>query len=554
MSSSIIGEEFQGYQVLAPLGQGGFGRTFLVRAEVDNREVKAGQKYVIKEFYPTTTDPESLKIAQERFLREAAVLLDMGRKHTQIPRLLNYFRNDDGCYLVQEYIEGETLAQKLKREGLLSSADVAKILLQVLPILDFLHSRKIIHRDVKPDNIILRANDGKPVLIDFGAVKESVNTVISTSHGKAVSVIVGSPGFMSPEQGQGRPVYASDLYSLGLTAIYLLTGKSAQDLNTHYYTQELIWQAAAKDVDPHLAEVLERAIRFNPRERFKTAQVMLEAIKRLPLVTTVGQTDEVPQTSSNSTVLPSPTAPTQHFLREVILTPPPIKRLVSPCNRPKPRWRLRLSIFAAVTAGVAGTLYYVSRIQYQQQILTDVKALQQQQRYPECVQKIESLGAVHNLPLELQALKSNCLLSLAQQEAKQGRLGLAIARISEIPVNSPIRNAASRLQEQWSQQILERATQDYLQGRLQAAIEQANSIPEIAPQRITAHASIQSWQSEWERNQKSIQAARAALRVGDWQMAQSKASEVTTPYWQRQAEPLLQQANRLAEKPIVVSP
>lgn len=557
-ADQMIGEELRGYRILAPLGQGGFGRTFLVRAEANATEAEAGHKYVLKEFCPNMTDPESRQIAQDRFLREAAVLLDMGQKHDQIPRLLSYFRHQDGFYLVQEYIAGETLTQRVERQGPLSSATVAQILQQVLPILSFLHNQKIIHRDVKPDNIILRAADGKPVLIDFGAVKESVNTVITTGHGKAVSVIVGSPGFMPPEQATGRPTYVSDLYSLGLTAIYLLTGKAPQDLNTHYYSQELIWQAAVTDLDPALAEVLEKAICFNPRDRYDTAQVMLDAINQLKFDSEPGQLNghiHTPTVADPDVVpLASPTAPTQLFSADQAGIVPTVKRIISPRHRPKLRWRLRLAIFSLLAAGLGATLYSLQVIKQQQVILANVQELRQQGRYPECVAKLASLGAVNTLPPDLQNLKSDCHLAWAEQEAQAGHLGAAIAQTNQVANNATIYPAASRLQDKWAKQLLDAAKQDYLQGRLQVAVDLANSIPESSSHRVIAQASIQTWQLEWERNQKHIRAAQTALQVGDWQEAQVRASEVTTPYWLRQAEPLLLRASRLAEQPPQSSP
>ncbi len=118
-----------------------------------------------------------------------------------------------------------------------------------------------------------------PVLIDFGAVKETMATAMSSSGGVTNSIAIGSPGFMSAEQAAGRPLYSSDLYSLGLTAIYMLTGKIPQEFPTDPATGEILWRSFAPTVSPGLAMVLDRAIRFNPRDRFPTAQDMLEALK-----------------------------------------------------------------------------------------------------------------------------------------------------------------------------------------------------------------------------------------------------------------------------------
>ena len=137
--------------------------------------------------------------------------------------------------------------QKVKEEGVFSEGQVKDILLSLLPVLDYIHSQGIIHRDIKPENIMLRERDGKPVLIDFGAVKEVVATIVDLDGSPTSSIVIGSPGFMPLEQAAGKPVFASDLYSLGLTAIYLLTGKRPKEL-TDLLTGEISWRKYAADV------------------------------------------------------------------------------------------------------------------------------------------------------------------------------------------------------------------------------------------------------------------------------------------------------------------
>jgi serine/threonine-protein kinase len=148
-----------------------------------------------------------------------------------------------------------------------------------LPVLSYVHNRRIVHRDIKPENIILRDLDRLPILIDFGAVKEAMATVVNSSSTSAFSAAIGTPGYMPSEQAAGRPLYSSDLYSLGLTAIFLLTGKSPQDLETDPRTGEIIWQQHASNLDSGFISVLDRAIRFHPRDRFASAKEMLAALQ-----------------------------------------------------------------------------------------------------------------------------------------------------------------------------------------------------------------------------------------------------------------------------------
>jgi serine/threonine-protein kinase len=261
------------YRVLQALGAGGFGNTFLA----EDTHMPSGRRCVIKQLKPVTHDAQAYKLVQERFQREAAVLEDLGEGNNQIPRLYAYFSEAGQFYLVQEYIEGDTLTKKVEKGGTLSEREVQQILVSLLPVLDYVHSRRMVHRDIKPDNIIIRKRDGLPVLIDFGAVKEAMNTVVN-SGSPAQSMVIGTPGFMSAEQAGGRPTYASDLYGLGLTAVYLLTGKIPQELQTDDRTGEILWRQYAPNINSHLAMVIDRAIRFNAHDRFATAREMLNAL------------------------------------------------------------------------------------------------------------------------------------------------------------------------------------------------------------------------------------------------------------------------------------
>ena len=263
------------YLILDTLGRGGFGETYLV----EDRHLPSQRKCVLKQLNPIVEQPEIPAWMKERFQREAAILEELGEQNQQIPRLYAYFTEQGKFYLVQEWIEGETLAQKHHREGNLNSGQVQAILIQLLPVLDFLHQRQMIHRDLKPENIILRKSDRLPILIDFGAVKEAMSTTAHHNNNSSLSISIGTPGYMASEQAAGRPTYASDLYSLGLTAIFLLTGKSPQDLETDPETGEIIWHQYSKNIDPKLVTVLDRAVKFHPRDRFNSAAAMLSALE-----------------------------------------------------------------------------------------------------------------------------------------------------------------------------------------------------------------------------------------------------------------------------------
>jgi serine/threonine-protein kinase len=279
------------YKIIKELGDGGFGKTYVAQ----DTHMPSNRYSVIKQLKPMNQGSEIYQIVQDRFLREAAILEQLGGGSNQIPSLYAYFESNGQFYLVQEYIKGQTLSEKLRTQGKFSSDAVKDIVVKILPVLDYVHNQGIVHRDIKPDNIIIRDADNLPVLIDFGAVKETMQTVVAQSGstpkssimtGKS-SIVIGTPGFMSSEQLSGRPVFNSDLYALGMTAIYLLTGKMPQELDSDLHTGEVVWKEDAPNVDPELAAVLDKAIQSHLRDRFSSADEMLNALQIEKIATTV---------------------------------------------------------------------------------------------------------------------------------------------------------------------------------------------------------------------------------------------------------------------------
>ncbi|MBD2594515.1 serine/threonine protein kinase [Nostoc sp. MBR 210] len=320
------------YQVIQVLGAGGFGETFLA----EDTHMPSRRRCVIKQLKPIANDPQTYTLIQQRFEREAATLEYLGESSDQIPRLHAYFSENGLFYLVQEWIHGETLTHVVETKGCQSETIVREILLSLLSVLDYVHSKGIIHRDIKPDNIILRSVDSKPVLIDFGAVKETIRTVAVKPGYPTQSMVIGTPGYMPSEQAIGRPVYATDIYSLGLTAIYLLTGKQPSELPTHQQTGEILWQNYAPPVSPQLAMVLNQAIKPQASDRYSTASKMLYALN---------STANLPP-SPTSSFRPPETASTQ---QTQAVSPPP---KISPQNSQKPIWIVGGLIVFGLMAGI----------------------------------------------------------------------------------------------------------------------------------------------------------------------------------------------------------
>nr|WP_290227070.1 serine/threonine-protein kinase [Trichocoleus desertorum] len=266
------------YRISHALGQGGFGATFLAIDE----SLPGEPSCVLKQLRPTSTAPHVLQMARELFRREAKTLGKIG-SHPQVPRLLDYFEANQEFYLVQEYISGSTLQQEVKKAGPLSEAGVKQFLSELLPVLQYIHSQQVIHRDIKPANLIRRSQDAKLVLIDFGAVKDQVSqSSMSVSEQTALTAYaIGTPGYAPPEQMAMRPVYASDIYAIGVTCIYLLTGKSPKDLDYDPATGELLWEKHVH-VSEHFAGVLKKILEVSVRHRFQSAAEILRALDLEP--------------------------------------------------------------------------------------------------------------------------------------------------------------------------------------------------------------------------------------------------------------------------------
>ncbi|MEO1634845.1 MAG: serine/threonine-protein kinase, partial [Cyanobacteria bacterium J06631_9] len=260
------------YKILSALAEGGFGKTFLA----EDTQMPSKRRCVIKQLKPVVNQPEIARIVQHRFTREAAVLDMVGKEHSQIPTLYAYFVAAGQFYLVQEWIEGESLhASETQRW---SESAVRQLLIELLGAIAHIHSINVIHRDIKPSNIIVRKADRLPCLIDFGAVKEVMTTIITASGQPKSSIAIGTAGYMPPEQTAGRPTFASDLYSLGMTAIYLLTGKGPLLLRRDRTTNHLLWQQYAPTVSDSLAQVLSRSVSLYAQNRYTTATDMLAAL------------------------------------------------------------------------------------------------------------------------------------------------------------------------------------------------------------------------------------------------------------------------------------
>jgi serine/threonine-protein kinase len=270
----------QRYAIESILSRGDFSVTFLAR----NLNLPGQPACIVKQLALQSTEAREIATSQRRFYLEAQTLTKLG-SHAQIPMLLDYFQIDTDLYLVEEYIPGTVLSQTLDRPTARTAAEktrfnepeIEDFLRQMLRLLEYIHSHRLIHRDIKPQNIILCQTDRRYVLVDFGAVKDLNPKPIATADRSDISRSIGTPGFAPPEQLANRAVYASDLYALGMTCIYLLTGKDPARLPTDPYTCELVW-ANDVDISDSTIEIITKTIQVSLTDRYQSASEVLNAL------------------------------------------------------------------------------------------------------------------------------------------------------------------------------------------------------------------------------------------------------------------------------------
>ncbi|MGC1309664.1 MAG: CHASE2 domain-containing protein [Phormidesmis sp.] len=262
------------YKLTRILGAGGFGQTYLA---IDLKQPHQ-PACVVKQLKPASQDANFLMVARRLFETEVKTLGNLG-SHSQIPSLLDSFEEDNEFYLVQEYIDGQSLEAEIKQAGRFEEDEAIALLEGVLPVLDFIHQNHVVHRDLKPDNLIRRRKTGEMVLIDFGAVKE-IRTRLITGEQTALTIGIGTQGYTPSEQLSGKPCYSSDIYALGMTAIHALTGKAPTDLPEVLGSLDPCWQDCAQ-VSPGLAILLGKMTRHYLYQRYQTVEDVLHDLGRL---------------------------------------------------------------------------------------------------------------------------------------------------------------------------------------------------------------------------------------------------------------------------------
>ncbi|HEY9700834.1 MAG TPA: serine/threonine-protein kinase [Allocoleopsis sp.] len=250
------------YKILQTLKSGSFGDTFLA----EDIHLPGNPNCLIKQL-----KQNAIPDVKTRFETEAIMLKELGDNHPQIPKLLARFEENNELYLVQEYIEGHTLKHEFENlKNPLTESEAIALISDLLSILKFVHSRNVVHRDVNPNNIMRRMIDNKLILIDFGAAKRLDSNAQST-------IAIGTPGYMPPEQGIGKPELCSDIYAVGMLAIQFLTLTWPHQF-TRNQKDEIDNPNFRNNINANFAKILDKMVCENSSDRYQSCHEILEKI------------------------------------------------------------------------------------------------------------------------------------------------------------------------------------------------------------------------------------------------------------------------------------
>ena len=588
------------YKIIQALGKGGFGKTYLA----EDTKRPHNPICVVKQLSPGIDDPKFLEMARRLFSKESETLEKLG-VYDRIPRLLANFEQENEFYLVQEHVEGQTLGQELVPGEPWSEEKVIAFLRDCLQIIDFVHSNGVIHRDVKPDNLIRRSQDQKLVLVDFGTVKE---VVLSQTQAISSTVAVGTRGYMPTEQARGKPRFTSDIYALGIIAVQALTGVHPIQLQEDE-NGEIIWQTQVQ-CSPKLKEIVSKMVRYHFKDRYQSAKEVLEtltvfghdagipateAVQYSPTATlkanpglsnvaSVESTLNISLDSSGTNVEPAQQpelnqSKSDYLTNESVVASNadlPEKDVVSPSQQniptqvPSSDIKSKLSDFikspTAITLGVAlaigaiatgGMALLSSNNANKQQAtiestLEEVEAHYNAKDYAKCSAQIQDKTTKEiNIPQpELNKWIGKCELGIAQKEAATEEYENAIntaIKVSEdeFPNYKEVREQI----DVWSKEVLQQAVKAYEQeGDLKEAKKMIiNVIPQSSAVKIEALDLKAKWEQEYQTNQPIIETAQKALRDNRWEGAKievAKIADNSSEYWRLRVQDILEEANK----------
>ncbi|MCU0527828.1 MAG: protein kinase [Elainella sp. Prado103] len=484
------------YQIQQVIGKGGFGRTYLA---IDTKQFN--HPYVLKEFVPTGDSEFVQQKSREFFQQEAQTLYDLS--HPQIPKFHAWLEEAGRLFIVQDYVEGKTywdLLQVRRSQNLqFTEAEVTQWLQDLLPVLDYIHCRNIVHRDISPDNILLPDGATKPVLIDFGVVKQITNEV-KTIMGSSLTPVslVGKVGYAPYEQlRMGKCSPSSDLYALGVTAVVLLTGQDdpgiLMDANLEWQ-----WQSFAV-ISDRLTAILTKLLADKPQQRYQSAQAVLNDLSTdSPIPTAVLPSKQAQAPVPTVMSQPSPHQPLTTMARTTVIAS--THQPASP-NAPSlfPKFSGKGKVLALSTLSVlliGGIMVGTQSSQIPglcQQLDNCAKDQKAQEDYRQAVdQAIAAQTDVQNAKTR------------QDLETARDRLKASVDQLSAIPSDTKIYAEAQESLIQTAANLTKAQTRLNQETNTSKLISEAEKTAQTAEQKIKANQTIDAYQTAIEKWQKAI--------------------------------------------------
>lgn len=502
--SWVAGQQLQGgkYTIDRKIGTGGFGITYLAMTENQ-------QQVVIKTLNETILDHPDCAKFQQDFQNEA---LRLGKcSHSHIVKIYDFFQEEPLPCLVLEYIDGEDLASWVTHRGIFSEAEALHYIQQIGEALVEVHRNGFLHRDLKPQNIMLRTGNPEAVLIDFGIAREFTPNLTQT-HTQFVSDNY-SP-IEQYDRRAKRDVY-TDIYSLAATLYAILTGELPMAAPVRAAGTQL---EPPKQFNPHLSDRVNDAIlkgmALLPEDRPQSVQEWFQLLG-------IESTSLPKQTTIATSTLRLPSAP----------------------HHPKPLGVLGVGVAVALLSlGLSSAYYFQGQSAREERVLEEIQQFSTGGQYEACISTATNVRETSPSYEYAQGWLNTCakeLLETSQQLAKEQDFKGAIIRADKLLSVSLFATEAKNLISQWSNNLIQQATKLYQEeGKLDEAI----TLIEDIPTNKKTQEAISQWQKEWKANDTLLKEAQQALNSGNWQEAREKARKVTTIYWQKQIGIIIQTA------------
>lgn len=514
------------YQILQVLGAGAFGQTYVVCDLLDPEQ----PRYALKH-YPLHHDyPNLVQMSKRAFATEVQMLKKLGI-HPQIPQFIDAFEADRGFYLVQELIVGQTLNDYLSYLKQCDRAEreteVLALLNDVLVALDFIHRQDAIHCDLKPNNLIKRARDGKWVLIDFGnaqPVRWSLDEGLPTLPPKS-AIAVSPSGYLAAELLIGRPYPNSDIYALGIIGIEMLTGADPAQLQLDLDRGELAWSHLRKDeidlagCSEALEAVLREMVRYSPQQRYQSAREVFGALAPL---------------CASESLLGRGSSETD-WLREEETT----------VGQALPHHSARQDEPSASTVNSVNSQWYESAIDVE---FVEAREGEDAIAEPKELESLFDLGvgpggtilpsAPTNKPRTVKSSRVPLLVGagVTLAAANTAAIALGMYAIGDVENADP------------GAKLLSQAAEAFQRGQLDDAIALAKAIPSDSLSYSDSQAAIQQWQKDWKQAAVQFQELEQALAQQQWDVVITSARSVPAiGFWQEKVAPLAAQAKENAE-------